>query len=344
MVIFKYGVRLDDPCCFPLGFMYVHAKLKSEGHDVTIYNENLWPLPLADILKAEAVYMTGFEEFKPQIIELAAVCKDHNIHTVVGGALATFNTEEMKKYVDEVFVGEFDDISDNFVLDYDALGIAEYYNRNDIKHIGILTSRGCPHSCTFCAHTCKYRVRKLKDVEQELDIYINKYNPDFIIFNDNTLNATEQRFRLICDIMKRKNKMWSAAIRCDNMSETAIREAKDSGCSYFVVGVESFNQSKLDKMNKHLKVEDIYKTLDLLHKYKINYHGNLLIGFDFETYDDILEEFNNIQGYNLFPFVLQPFTGIKAKRAAMPQTFIDKLNSICTDYATLKGMSCYPTA
>ena len=329
LVVHKYGVPLADPCSFPLGFMYISSVLKQAGHEVKILNYNLWDYDFDQELDGmDVALFSGFEEFDEKNRGFALLCRERGVRTVLGGALATFDTENQAKFFDAVIVGE-GEVAVHKVLtengahkmsvssidllpypDYDGFGVAEYYKRNPMRHVGVLTSRGCPHRCTFCSHALRFRTRYLAGVAWEIDYYTKIYAPQMLVFNDNTLNVTKARFLAVCEMMMRRNLPWSAAIRVDNFDEECARKAKVSGCAYFVVGVESLQQVRLDKMQKDISVEQTYKTLDLLHKYKIDYHGNLIVGLDDETEKDIFAELaTNWQGYNLFPVMFQKFIG-----------------------------------
>ena len=338
LVVYKYTSPLDDPTCYPLGFMYISSVLKNAGIKVKFLNYNLWDYDFKEEVKDQDVVMfTGFEMFKSSIIRDAKVCKELGIRTILGGALATFKPEEMVLHVDTVVIGE----AENVVLeslkykgsvlvgnspdlerlpfpDYDGFGVEEYFRRNESRYIGILTSRGCPFSCTFCVQTCSYQERNMESIFTEIDYYTDKYKVDTINFNDNTLNVKKSRFMSLCSGMKERNLVWGGAIRCDVFDDEMARAASESNCSVLIAGVESFNQEKLDRMNKQIKVQDIYKTLDLLHKYKISYYSNILLGFENETYEEIAKEVCSIPSeYVIFPCLVLPFVGTKNGRVRL---------------------------
>lgn len=361
LVVYKYGVSISDPCCYPMGFQYISAGLKKLGHEVKVLNYNLWDYDFAEEIKGQdAVFFTGFDEFLPSIRRDAAICKEMGIKTVLGGALATFRTREMAEIVDTVVVGEGDEVLPDALAtpgtvwgrkpdlsrvpypDYEGFGVDEYHRRHSTRYMGIITSRGCPFSCQFCVQTCRYQERDLGAVFQEIDHYRASYGVEVLIINDNTLNVRKDRFMAFCDGMRGRGLGWSAAIRTDRFDEEMCRAAKDSGAHYFVVGVESFNQDRLDKMGKKSTVTDNTRTLDLLHKYRIAYHGNILLGFDWDSQGHITRELSAMPGgYNVFPCLLQPFIGIKAK----PGIFggeRDLWSERFRGYAGGRGMSVYP--
>lgn len=332
LICFKYGVPLDDPCCYPLGFMYISAVLKRAGHEVTVYNLNIIDTDpmLIEFTNYDVVLMTGFEEFLPKIKQVAHECRIHGVKTILGGALATFTPDEMLKYVDTVVIGEGDDVIctalnsigivqgtkpnlDNLPLpDYEDFGIKEYHRRHPYRYMGVLTSRGCPYSCKFCAQTCTFEYRSLSHVFNEIDLYRKRYGVQLIVFNDNTLNLDKARFLEICEGMEKRGLLWTAAIRCDNFDEEMAIAAKRSGCVYFVVGVESFSQERLDAMDKRLKVKEAHNCLNLLHRYNINYHGNVLMGLPGDTSETIIDELGKIPPwFHVYPTFLQPFVGTK---------------------------------
>ena len=373
LILFKYDLPLDDPCCYPLGFMYISAVLKKAGHDVTVFNLNLEDENEFERMvgnpdesggRFSVALFTGFESFKPSIIQYAAMCRGRGIRTLLGGALATFTPFEMLKYVDTVIVGEGENVvcqalnstgivqgtkpnlDDLPLPDYEGFGIEEYHRRHGTRYMGVLTSRGCPYSCKFCAQTCAFQFRNLAHVFEEIDIYKAKYGVEMIVFNDNTLNLRKDRFMSLCKGMKSRNLPWCAAIRADVWDEEMMRAAKDSGLKYLVVGVESFLQDKLDRMNKRVTVEQITRTLDMIQDSGVNYHANTLHGFPDEDYEYIINEISVMPTKypRVFPGLVQPFigTGYKGRRITRDQeTFLD---GVFDAHARNQGMAVLPKA
>lgn len=320
-------------------------------------NMNLWQFNLVQELewKPDWVMMTGFEGFYDAVKETAALCRSLGIKTMLGGAMASLNTVEMAGYVDVLVTGEGEDVlaqalhTERGIIvggkvkeinsipwpDYDGFEVREYHKRNKetcgVKHMGVITSRGCPFACEFCSGGIigKFQFRDVKDVLAEVAHYKRTYDPDVIMYNDNTFNVRKDKFIQYCRGMKEIGMPWNSAIRLDLLDDEMAREAADGGlCRYFIVGVESFRQDKLDRMNKHLKVEDMKRGLDLLHKYNLNYHANILVGLPGETVEEIIEEVMTIpKDYRVFPILVQPFIGTKYQTRSITPTqeaFLDK--------------------
>jgi radical SAM superfamily enzyme YgiQ (UPF0313 family) len=362
LILPKYGVSIHDPCFAPLGVLYISAMAKKLGHEVDFFNLNLWENMEIPIENYDAVLLTGGDEFYRFNKLIADQARLFGVKTVLGGAMASFKPQEMSQHFDSVVVGEGEGAleaalagagifrSDPLPIieipwpDYEGFGIDEYHKRHSMKYMGVMTSRGCSFRCSFCVQVCQYRERPLADVFAEIDHYRERYGIEMLVVNDNTLNVKKLRFMEFCSGVAARGLKWSAAIRTDRFDEEMVRAAKDSGAQYFVVGVESFNQDRLDKMGKKTTVTDNVRTLDLLHKYRIAYHGNILLGFDWDAPCAITRELSSIPGgYNVFPCLLQPFIGIKAKPGVFGEER-DLWSKRFREYAEGRGMNIYPEA
>jgi radical SAM superfamily enzyme YgiQ (UPF0313 family) len=341
----RYEISLDDPCCYPLGFMYVSSLLKEEGWKVKVLNFNLWEYDVREEFRGQdAILFTGNSGSMESNEAARAVAEDMGIETVIGGSVATFAPEKLSGY-DSIISGEIDRHIDIDLIhwpDYDGFGIDEYHRRHGFVYMGVLASRGCPFSCSFCPHTCDYRERDITLVGKEIMHYKAKYGAQLVCFNDNTLNVSKERFVEICRMMKNVGIAWSAAIRTDVFDEEMAALAKDSGCVYMVVGIESFQQGRLESMNKRIRVEDTVRTLNLLHTYGIRYHGNIVLGMDGEDMDSIAAEIESMpKCYNVFPVLAQPFVGTRFRSALLPEQRAP-LNALFREYAESKGKRVYP--
>jgi anaerobic magnesium-protoporphyrin IX monomethyl ester cyclase len=364
LVLPQYSVSLHDPCCFPLGFMTISAVLKQAGHNVKILNFNLQEYELEDeLVGMDAALFTGFQEFTEFNKIVASWCKEQGVHTVLGGAMATFKPEEMIQHFDTVIVGEGEEVielalhSHGIVQgtkpnlgtvpspDYEGFGIDRYNELHGTKYMGVLTSRGCPYRCKFCVQTCSFQFRKLASVFEEIDCYVATYGVTHIVFNDNTLNLVKDRWIELCEGMGERKLTWSAAIRVDRFDEEMAAAAKAGGCNYLVVGIESFNDNKLAAMDKKITSAQIILALDVIHKYKIGYHGNILLGLPGETYEDILSELECLPTqYNVFPVLVQPFVGTSYQDRDISAEQATYLSETFRVYAESKGMNMYREA
>lgn len=125
------------------------------------------------------------------------------------------------------------------------------------KNTGILTSRGCVYSCTYCNfsamfnHTIRYH--SIDRVIQELK-YIQGHwnNPHFLTINDDTFTLDVNRAKKICTRIIEEDIHIPLQIetRPDTCDEELIHLLKKAGVIQISLGVESACPSVLQKAQK----------------------------------------------------------------------------------------------
>ena len=153
---------------------------------------------------------------------------------------------------------------------YDLVDMEQYLNHQKIGYrsfqdraISMITSRGCPFNCCFCAVHLhmgqKFRAHSAKYVLDHIQFVVDKFKVKNIFFEDDNLTLDLERFEAICDgIIERKIKIgWETpnGVRADCLNLDLLKKMKQSGANSIFVGVESGDQQILDKV--------ICKSLDL---------------------------------------------------------------------------------
>ena len=153
---------------------------------------------------------------------------------------------------------------------YDLVNMEQYLNPTKIGYrsfqdraISMITSRGCPFNCCFCAVHLhmgqKFRAHSAKYVLDHIQYVVDKFKVKNIFFEDDNLTLDVKRFEEICDgIIERKIKIgWETpnGVRADCLNLELLKKMKQSGANSIFVGVESGDQQILDNV--------ICKSLDL---------------------------------------------------------------------------------
>lgn len=178
------------------------------------------------------------------------------------------------------------------VPDYDGLGMDELLSMvpnivgmNDYNTFPILTSRGCPYSCTFCFHPSgvRYRQRDLDLVFEEIDGVLERYPIRFISIQDELFGHDFDRVREFCRRIAAYDMKWWAQFRVKDLTEDLLALLKESGCVSIGLGIESADDRILRSMRKQITVADTEDALRLVNEAGIGVQGCLIFGDVAET-------------------------------------------------------------
>lgn len=181
-------------------------------------------------------------------------------------------------------------------LAYELINLKQY----DLSFFPIHTSRGCPHSCSFCYNLAYnkrvFRCKNSERVLDEVDWVLKKFSVKNITFccEDNFF-TDRNRVAEICDgILKRGlNFKWNAFCRFDyaaKYDDAFFQLIEKSGCSCLSFGGESGSQIILDSiLHKGIKIEQILETTKKMAKTNITHIISFMCGFPTENYDVFLK-------------------------------------------------------
>jgi len=266
-------------------------------------------------------------------IRLAKILKDSfpEIKIITGGPHASFIPEEIlsKEWVDivcrfeseETIVEIMDTLSrgDDF---QDIKGIA-YKDENGYIHINkprpfiedldsipfpawdlfqlecysepgvVLTGRGCPYSCIFCAASrlsgSRYRIRSSKNVVDEIEYLYEKYNINRIFIADDTFTAIKKHCIRICEEIIERNLdiTWEAEVRANTVNNEIAREMSKAGCLHVQIGAESGDNKILKLIEKNITTEMIERAVKIMLSHGISVVCSFIIGHPFDTHETV---------------------------------------------------------
>jgi len=122
----------------------------------------------------------------------------------------------------------------------------------------MMTSRGCPYSCTFCSNFRtqgkQFRARSPENVLAEIDHLVKDYGVKEINIIDDNFTFLPQRVKEICDGLIERNYdlelKTGNGIRSDRVSLPMLKHMKKAGFYLVAFGIESGNERILKKMRK----------------------------------------------------------------------------------------------
>ncbi len=304
----RKGLRMRNLSTYPPLNLAIIAGLTHDGWDIKILDENFDPFVFEE---ADLVGFTSFTSTTPRAYELAAIYREHNIPTVMGGIHASMLPDEALQYVDAVVIGEAESIWAKVISDFENKQLQKKYigelvelggkpmPRHDLLSkqylfSAIQTTRGCPMQCDFCSvstfNGCQYRLRPISEVLDELEILPTKL---VFFFDDNIIGygkkSQERAIELFKGIVDRGIKIdWIGQVSlnfADN--EEVLKWAARSGCRMVLIGIESEKAEQLKeagkKMNLHMGVDAYKEVFRKIHKYRISILGAFIFGMDSDS-------------------------------------------------------------
>jgi magnesium-protoporphyrin IX monomethyl ester (oxidative) cyclase len=191
-------------------------------------------------------------------------------------------------------------------LPYPAYHLVDMENYLSNKQIGyrsfqnraipMITSRGCPFNCCFCAvhlHMGQgFRAHSAEYVLDHIQHVVEKYKVKNIFFEDDNLTLDLKRFEVICDgIIERKIKIgWETpnGVRADRLNMELLKKMKQSGAKSIFVGVESGDQEILDKIVcKSLELNRVVEFAKNAKQIKLKTGAFYIIGFPGEKKENM---------------------------------------------------------
>lgn len=200
----------------------------------------------------------------------------------------------------------------------------------------IITSRGCPLSCTYCSlknHWGRqYRFRSPKDVVDEIEYLVNKFGIREIHFEDDNFTASRRRVLEIFALLKERGIRISlhcpSGTSVQHLDEELIVAMKEAGFYSISMGIESGDETVLKElMKKNVDLKKIPRLVDTMRRVGIDAKGFFILGYPGETQETILKTVNLAKSLQLdwsYFFIFSPFPNTPIYDVCVEKGYIEK--------------------
>lgn len=240
---------------------------------------------------------------------------------ITRGKLATANAEFQHEFIEDL-----DDVPplDYEVLDLDGYRINTTLTRYSVETGGgralpIMTSRGCPFRCTFCAahttHGRRMRYHSEKRVVDDIRRLIECHGIEtFVVQDDHFMGDYQRAFNIVRAIRDfGAGVFFQNALAVYALDKAFLELLRSAGVDELVVSVESGSARVLkDVMRKPLRLEFVRRVVTECREVGLFTDCNIIVGMPGETKEDIAEsrEFlKSIYGDWFRIFVATPLPG-----------------------------------
>ena len=161
----------------------------------------------------------------------------------------------------------------------------------------VITSRGCPCGCSFCANRILMgrglRLRSIDKVIGEIERLARDYQVKEVHILDDNFTVSKKRTLDFCQKFKSsKMKMHFAfpnGVRLDTLDREVLTALKEIGVYSITAGIESGSQRILDHMKKELTLDLIKEKARLIKSFGFILNAFFIMGYPAETKEDIVK-------------------------------------------------------
>lgn len=309
---------------FPFGLAYATSRLLGDGHDARLVDCIALGRDLDALEEEVRRYQPDvvfMETSAPSFHDDVDVARALGVPCIAGGAHASATPEEhLNAGFSAVVMGEYDQVISRAVegasepwlatpkrpatehtpltLELDAIPPPpweqmpmEKYNDPFCKgrSVTVLSSRGCPFNCSFCtiapfAGRRNFRTRAPESVCDEIAELIERYSPDEIYFDDDTITATRKHILGLCEAYAARQ--FGRPFSCmgnANVDRDVLEAMAGAGCRAFKFGVETGDPEVMARIPKNTDLDEVRRTVGDCRRLGIKTHATFLLGLPGET-------------------------------------------------------------
>lgn len=371
-----------DETTLPCGLMSLAAQARRAGHRVTLFN--LYTFAWSSIekiigrLPADIYGLSCLTVNRRGTAALARLIRrvHPSAHIVVGGPHAGALPLEILRHwpaVDSIVIGEgeqtFTELVSALAAHRPLTGIAGLAWRcngqvhlektrariNDLDGLAcpydhyrgnvVLTSRGCPHACTFCASPALWSRRVVHHspdyIMGVLQRIVGDHGCKQVAFKDDTFTANRRLALELCQRIRASGLRfcWSCDSRADTLDDRLLLAMRLAGCERLSIGVESAAPAILAAINKNLSPAQVLRATAIAKRFgfQVRYYmmaGNR--GEDATTLRASLDFLNNAQPNQYVFSILSLYPGTREFNLAETQGLVSRAMFFQSDRPVFK--------
>lgn len=312
------------PC---LGLLTIASYIPADW-EISYIDENLQRID--DTVDYDIVAISMMTVQAERAYQIGDSYRAKGILTVMGGIHATLMYQEALEHADVVLAGEGEVLFPAFLNDFLLGKYKRLYRENmpgsfelkncipprydllkgyDYPVMNLYTTRGCPRKCNFCCASNvygeKYRRKENQEIFKEVSIISQMYPDKMLLFADDNLLIMRKESKRMLQELEKYDVRWIAQTDISIAEdENLMKQMKQSGCQWVVIGFESLSEKNLMDMErvnfKHKYLSEYKARVEKIQNQGIKVYGTFIVGLDEDTKNVFEETAAFIQDCNLY--------------------------------------------
>jgi radical SAM superfamily enzyme YgiQ (UPF0313 family) len=214
-------------------------------------------------------------EGESTMLDIATAIESGDISDIAGTTVREGDT--IVRNPDRKLIADLDDIP------FPARDLLPMEKYSPVNSTGIVSSRGCPFRCIFCASSKLYdktfRSRSAQNVFQEVTQLVGQGYTNVTMLDDNFILKKERAFEFADMVEESGIKFeWSCTGRVDSVDDDLLRRLRGVGCNGLFFGVESASNDTLRLIKKGFTADQVMYAFDVLKNYDYATTASFMIG------------------------------------------------------------------
>jgi|GEM_PF-1193070 len=260
--------------------------LESGKYEVLAISALTWTLPWALDLARKAKSKYGFKEV--WLGSYAVMTDEPQIKEVFDRLFWGYSEDELNKAI-----GKGPILKDD-IRHPDLTTRASWLGRTTkVGHL--LFRRGCSNKCTYCADPAFVpggdHPLSIEAIERILDYYIENGIRSVYISNQDT-NLFDSVGSKVLKAITQRGLSFGMLTSFHSLAfcgEDGIKELRDRGLTFLLIGLETLNDTNIEKTKRRANHDFMVRTLSLLRKLNVSVTTTYMICFEDDTEESIRE-------------------------------------------------------
>lgn len=147
----------------------------------------------------------------------------------------------------------------------------------------IISSRGCPYSCSYCDRSVfarGFRFNSPEYIIEHVAMLNRTYGIRHVFFYDDLFTFDRQRVKRFCELKKQKQLRvtYNCIARLEHVDQELLALLKDSGCWQVNFGIESGDPDVVRKHRKFFGLDEVGRKLQMVKQAGMRVKGLFMIG------------------------------------------------------------------